>query len=116
MKPWAQYVIAFMIFWHGVVYVRIGSMLPAPVTGWKGSSWLFGDGISNPQLTTLVVSLHVIAGIATLACAVAIGVPSLLPGWWRPSQFLAGCSVSSRSQCFGMGRQDCCSMKGASAR
>jgi hypothetical protein len=42
-----------------------------------------GDGISNPQLTTLVVVLHVIAGIATLACAVAIGLPSLLPGWWR---------------------------------
>ena len=25
-----------------------------------------------------------IAGIATLACAVAIGLPSLFPGWWRP--------------------------------
>ena len=84
MKPWAQYVIAFLIFCHGFVYVRIGSMLPTPVKGWKGSSWLLGDGISNPQLTTLVVVLHVIAGIATLACAVAIGLPSLLPGWWRP--------------------------------
>ena len=50
MKPWAQYVIAFMIFCHGFVYVRIGSMLPAPVKGWKGSSWLFGDGIGNLQL------------------------------------------------------------------
>ena len=59
-------------------------MLPAAVKGWKGSSWLVGDGISNPQLTSLVVVLHVIAGIATLACAVAIGVPPLLPGWWRP--------------------------------
>ena len=84
MKPGAQYVIAFLIFCHGFVYVRIGSMLPAPIKGWKGSSWLLGDGISNPQLTTLVVVLHVIAGIVTLACAVAIGVPSLLPGWWRP--------------------------------
>lgn len=84
MKPWAQYVIAFLIFCHGFVYVRIGSMLPAPVKGWKGSSWLLGDGISNPQLTTLVVVLHVIAGMATLAGAVAIGLPSLLPGWWRP--------------------------------
>ena len=84
MKPWAQHVIAFLIFCHGFVYVRIGSMLPAPVKGWRGSSWLLGEGISNPQLTTLVVVLHMIAGIAMLACAVAIGVPSLLPGWWRP--------------------------------
>ena len=50
MKPWAQYVIAFMIFCRGFVYVRIGSMLPAPVKGWKGSSLLFGDGIGNLQL------------------------------------------------------------------
>ena len=38
MKPWAQYVIAFMIFCHGFVYVLIGSMLPAPLKGRKGSS------------------------------------------------------------------------------
>ena len=30
MKPWAQYVIAFLIFCHGFVYVRIDSILPAP--------------------------------------------------------------------------------------
>ena len=42
MKPWAQYVIAFTIFCHGFVFVfvfvLIGSMLPAPVKGPKGSS------------------------------------------------------------------------------
>jgi hypothetical protein len=32
----AQYAIAFLIFCHGFVYVRIGSMLPAPIKGWKG--------------------------------------------------------------------------------
>jgi len=84
MKPWVQYLIAFSVFCHGFVYVRIGSMLPAPVKGWKESSWLLGDAITNPQLTKLIVALHVIAGIATLVCAIAIGVPSLLPGWWRP--------------------------------
>jgi hypothetical protein len=84
MKPWMHYLIAFVVFCHGFVYVRIGSMLPAPVEGWNGRSWLLGDAISNPHLTTLAVLLHVIAGIATLACAVAIGVASLLPGWWRP--------------------------------
>jgi hypothetical protein len=46
------------------VDVRIGSMLPTPVKGWTGHSWLLGDAISNPQLTKLVVPLHVIAGIA----------------------------------------------------
>ena len=112
MKPWAQYLIAFLIFCHGFIYVRIGSMLPAPVKGRKGSSWLLDEYISNPQLTTLVVVLHVIAGIATLVCAVAIGVPSLLPGWWRPLAMTGACSVSSRSPCFGMGRQDCGSMRG----
>ena len=84
MKPWLQYVIAFLVFCHGFVYVRIGSMLPAPVKGWTGHSWLLGDAISSPQLTTLSIWLHVIAGIATLASAAAIGLPSLLPGWWRP--------------------------------
>ena len=84
MKPWIQYLIALIVFCHGFVYVRVGSMLPAPVKGWKGRSWLLGDAISSPQLTKLTVVLHVTAGIAMLACAIAIGVPSLLPGWWRP--------------------------------
>jgi hypothetical protein len=84
MKPWVQYLIAFLVFCHGFVYVRIGSALPAPVKGWNGHSWLLGDAISNSQVIKLVVPLHVIAGIAILACAIAIGMPSLLPGWWRP--------------------------------
>ena len=41
--------IAFVVFCHGFVYVRIGSMLPAPVKGWKGTSWLLGDAISHPS-------------------------------------------------------------------
>jgi hypothetical protein len=53
MKPWVRYLIAFVVFCHGFVYVRIGSMLPAPVKEWKGSSWLLGNAISNPQLTKL---------------------------------------------------------------
>lgn len=84
MKPWVQYTIAFIVFCHGFVYVRVGSMLPASVGGWTGHSWLLGDAISNPQLTKLIVPLHVIAGIAMLMCAIAIGMPSLLPGWWQP--------------------------------
>jgi hypothetical protein len=90
MKPWMQYAIAFVVFCHGFVYVRIGSMLPEPVKGWKGTSWLLGDAIGLSELTTLSVALHVVAGIAFLACALAIGVPSLLSGWWRPLAVLGG--------------------------
>jgi hypothetical protein len=81
MTPWVQYVIAFFVFCHGFIYVRIGSVLPGPVTEWRGSSWMLGTTVSDERLRTLVVSLHVVAGIATLACAVAI---AFVPGWWRP--------------------------------
>jgi hypothetical protein len=84
MTPWIHYLLAFFLFCHGFVYVRIGSMLPAPVKGWNGSSWLLGNSIGTSQLATLSIWLHVIAGLALLACAFAIGLPSLLPGWWRP--------------------------------
>jgi hypothetical protein len=84
MKPWMEYLIVFVLFCHGFVYVRIGAMLPAPVKGWNGRSWLLGEWIANSQLTRVSVWLHVIAGIVLLACAVAIGLPSLFAGWWRP--------------------------------
>src|SRR4051812_34337026 len=90
MKPWMHYAVGAVVFCHGFVYVRIGSMLPGAIKGWKGSSWLLGDTLGAGQLTTLIVSLHVIAGIATLACALAIAWPSLLPGWWRPLMMAAG--------------------------
>jgi ATP-dependent Zn protease len=35
MKSWVQYVIAFLVFCHGFVYLRVGSMLPAPVKDGK---------------------------------------------------------------------------------
>lgn len=84
MTPWFQYLAAFLLFCHGFVYVRIGSMLPAPIKDWNGSSWLLGNSITTSQLTKLSIGLHVIAGITTLACAASIGLPSLFPGWWRP--------------------------------
>jgi hypothetical protein len=42
MTVWMQYLIAFPLFCHGFVYVRIGSMLPSPVKRWNGNSWLLG--------------------------------------------------------------------------
>ena len=83
MTTWLQYIVAFVVFWHGFIYVRIGSALPGPIPEWNGSSWLLGHAVDHP-LTTLVVGLHVIAGIGTLATAVAMGLAPRLPGWWRP--------------------------------
>ena len=41
--------------------------------------------VTDDQLRSLLSSgLHVVAGIATLACAVAIGLTASFPGWWRP--------------------------------
>ncbi len=31
-----------------------------------------------------MLALHAMAGIVTLACAVAIGFAPSVPGWWRP--------------------------------
>jgi uncharacterized protein DUF998 len=81
MKPWIRYLIAFVVFIHGLIYASIGSMLPIPVQGWSGRSWLLGDTLTGNQLTTVVIALHELAGIALVAAAVAIAV---IPGWWRP--------------------------------
>jgi hypothetical protein len=81
MNPWLRYLIAFIVFCHGFIYVRIGAVLPGPIKEWKGTSWLLGNAVTGDQLVALVRGLHVIAGIAILACAVAI---AFAPAWWRP--------------------------------
>ena len=90
MTPWLRYLIAFVVFCHGFIYVRIGSVLPGPFKEWKGSSWLLGGTVTDGQLKILVVGLHVLAGIATIACAVAIGLAPYFPGWWRPLALSSG--------------------------
>jgi hypothetical protein len=92
MSPLLRYVIAFVVFCHGFIYVRIGSVLPGPVPDWRGTSWLFGSLVTGDQLRALVIGLHVLAGIATLGCAVAIASAPAVPGWWRPLA-VAGASV-----------------------
>lgn len=84
MSPWVRYLIAFVVFCHGFIYIRIGSVLPGPVKAWKGSSWLLGSAVTGGPLTALVIGLHVIAGIATIGCALAIGFAPSVPQWWRP--------------------------------
>jgi len=90
MAPWLRYAIAFVVFVHGLVYVRIGPVLPGPIKAWRGTSWLLGDSFTGDQLRRLVVSLHVAAGIAILACAVALAFAPSQPWGWRPLAIIGG--------------------------
>jgi hypothetical protein len=84
IAPWLRYVIAFVVFCHGFIYVRIGAVLPDPIPAWRGSSGLLGNVIAGDALVKLSIALHVVAGFATLACAAAIALAASVPGWWRP--------------------------------
>lgn len=87
MSPWLRYLIAFIVFCHGFIYLRF---LPEALKAWGGSSWLLGGALTKNRLKALVVALHVIAGLVSLACAVAIGFAPSLPGWWRPLAMAGG--------------------------
>lgn len=84
MTTWLRLLIAFVVFCHGFICIRIGSVLPGPIKEWKGRSWILGSAVMDGRLTALVVALHVLAGIATIGCALAIGFAPAIPGWWRP--------------------------------
>ncbi len=84
MKLSLQYVIAFILFCHGFVYVWIGAALPAPIPAWKGASWLLGDLVTGTPLHALVIALHVFAGVGIIASSAAIVFGAWIPGWWRP--------------------------------
>jgi hypothetical protein len=81
MRPWTRYLAAVVVFGHGLIYAGVGSMLPIPIQGWAGRSWLLGDALTGDRLITLVVALHELAGAALVAAAVSI---AFVPGWWRP--------------------------------
>ena len=49
MSPGCRYAIALIVFCHGFIYIRIGSVLPAPVREWKGTSW----PLAMPSATTV---------------------------------------------------------------
>ncbi len=79
MTGWLRYLIAFVVFCHGFVYVRIGAVLPGPIAGWRGASRLLGGAVTGEPLIVLVRVLHVAAGVAILACAFAI---AFAPAHW----------------------------------
>lgn len=84
MSPWVRYLIAFTVFCHGFIYLRIGSSITSTLKEWKGTSWLLGNTVTESQLKTLVMMVNIAAGVVTIACAVAIAFAPSLPGWWRP--------------------------------
>jgi len=84
MRPWIQYLVAFLLFGHGFIYVRIGPTATRTITGWGGRSWLLGDAITGKYLASLVATLHVLAGLSILACAAAIALGPALASWWTP--------------------------------
>ena len=85
MKPWLRYLIAFVIGAHGLIYFIFGlGRLPDPLKGWKGTSWLLGSTITGDRLKALSFGLSRIAGIATLACGVAVVFARPLHGLWCP--------------------------------
>jgi hypothetical protein len=73
--------IAFVVACHGFTYIPFGLLVPDKIKGWRGSSRPLGTTLTGDRLRTVVLILHVLAGIAILACAAAI---AFAPGWWWP--------------------------------
>lgn len=93
MTSWLRYLIALLVASHGLVYINLArGVLPGVFEGWRGSSWLLGSAITGGRLETLVLALHVTAGIVILACAVAIAFVPSAPSWWR-SLAIAGAGI-----------------------
>ena len=90
MRPWMRFVLAFVVFAHAFIYIRIGASLPAAVAAWRGRSWLLGGAVTGAPLATLVLVTHVGAGALLLACAIAIGFAPPAPGGWWPALPIAG--------------------------
>jgi hypothetical protein len=90
MTPWLRYLVAVVVGCHGFICIPYGLFVPGTFKEWRGSSRLLGSALTRDRLRVLVSALHVTAGIATLACAFAIGFAPSFPGWWRPLAIVGG--------------------------
>jgi len=85
-----QYPIAFIVVSHGLVYLIFGAMsitktgFPQVYGPWKGRSIALGQAIQRDSLKSLTEALWLLAGVGLIIGGAAIGVSSLLPGYWRP--------------------------------
>jgi len=87
MVTWLRYLIAIVVAFHGFIYIPYGLAAISKIKEWKGSSWILGNIISGERLMSIVKPLHLITGIVTISCAIAIGFASDL---WRPLAIAAG--------------------------
>ncbi len=62
----------------------LGSSSPARSRSGEDARGFWAAALTGDGLKSLVTTLHVTAGIATIACGVAIAIAPLAPGWWRP--------------------------------
>ncbi len=93
MKPWLRYLVAAVIGGHGFIYLRFGlGGLPDALAGWRGTSWLLRGAITGDRLKALAFGLSLVAGIATLACAVAVAFAGSSHGLWRPLAMIGAAS------------------------
>ncbi len=90
MAPWLRYLIAFVVFCHGFIYLRVGPLFFTTVKAWKGTSWLLGGAFTGERLKGLITILNFTAGIVTIGCALAIAFAPSAPGLWRPLAVASG--------------------------
>ncbi|HAF09009.1 MAG TPA: hypothetical protein DCK98_02865 [Chloroflexi bacterium] len=84
MPGWIRFVIAFVVLCHGMAYLPYGLAPGQVVTEWKGVSQLFGGALTFDRTHVAVQVSFGSAVVALLACALAIALAPLVPGWWRP--------------------------------
>jgi hypothetical protein len=86
---WLRILIAFVVGSHGFGYLMFAQHVPSQLKGWRGSM-LLGSVIGGDAVRTLLAVLHVGAGTAVIACALAIAAGPCAPGWWRPLAIAGG--------------------------
>ncbi len=85
-----QYLIALVVFFHGVVYLNGGlGRLKGIYEGWKGSSVLLRKTITGDKLMRLTRALWAIAGIGTILTGIVIALASTFHGLWQPVAIVA---------------------------
>jgi hypothetical protein len=83
MSSWLQYLVAFVIACHGFIYAFM-PFVPDTRKVWGGRSWALGSLLIGGRLWSTLTVVHVAAGVAFMAAAVAIALAGTIPGWWRP--------------------------------
>jgi hypothetical protein len=86
---WLRFLIAFAIGSHGFGYLMFAWHVPSGLKDWRGSI-LLGSVMGESQVKTVLAVLHIGAGAAVIACALAIAAAPWAPGWWRPLAIAGG--------------------------